>query len=117
MKLRAVFLASSDLTHYGANYGLVPAGTGPAGLQWAADNDRRLLDLIAGMEVERIVPEVRKHLNACGAGAIAAMLAACREMGAAEARLVWHTNSYETLAGVAPQSPDNAVGYAAVVVG
>jgi hypothetical protein len=45
------------------------------------------------------------------------MLAACRERGIVEARVLRHTNSHETLATVAPQRPDNAVGYAAVVVG
>jgi hypothetical protein len=28
-----------------------------------------------------------------------------------------HASSYETLAGVAPQRPDSAVGYASVVIG
>jgi AmmeMemoRadiSam system protein B len=63
------------------------------------------------------VQEVKEHSNACGGGAIAAMLGACRELGATHATVLRHTNSYETLADVAPQRPDNSVGYAAVVVG
>jgi MEMO1 family protein len=113
----AVYLASSDLTHYGPNYGFAPAGVGVAGLAWALDNDRKLLDAVTAMAAERIVPEVRARLNACGGGAIAAMLAACRERGIVEGRVLRHTNSHQTLATVAPQRPDNAVGYAAVVVG
>ena len=115
--LNAVFLASSDLTHYGPSYGFAPAGVGPQGLAWAKDNDRRLLDLVTAMQIERVVPEVRENLNACGGGAIAAMLAACREAGASEARLLRHQNSFETLAEVHPQPPVDAVGYAGVVVG
>jgi MEMO1 family protein len=116
--LRPVFLASSDLTHYGVNYGFAPAGLGPQGLAWAKDNDRRLLDLVTAYQVEQVVPEVRQQYNACGGGAIAAMMSACREYaGAAAAGVITHANSYETLASVAPQSPHNAVGYAAVVVG
>lgn len=115
--LSAVFLASSDLTHYGPNYHFVPAGVGPHALAWAKENDRRVLRLVEEMRTDEVVPEVRSRLNACGAGAIAAMLAACRELGAARGRVIRHTNSYETLAEVAPQRPDNAVGYAAVVVG
>jgi len=114
--LDAVYLASSDLTHYGPAYGFTPAGVGPEALAWALDNDRKLLDVVTGMSAERVVPEVRAHLNACGGGAIAAMLAACRERGIVEARVLRHANSYQTLAAVAPQRPDNAVGYAAVVV-
>ena len=44
------------------------------------------------------------------------MLAACREYGAGSATVLRHANSFETLGEVAPQRPDNAVGYAAVVV-
>jgi AmmeMemoRadiSam system protein B len=115
---RAVYLASSDLTHYGPAYRFAPAGVGLQGLAWARDNDRRLLDRVMTLAAEDVVPEARTHANACGPGAIAAMLAACREAGAAsEARLLRHANSYETLAAVAPQPPTDAVGYAAVVVG
>jgi AmmeMemoRadiSam system protein B len=113
----AVFLASSDLTHYGPAYGFVPAGVGPQGLAWAKDNDRRLLDVVAAMDIERVVPEVRARANACGGGAIAAMLSAVRELGATRADVLRHNNSYETLAAVRPQRPADAVGYAAVVVG
>ena len=114
--LRPVFLASSDLTHYGPAYRFVPAGIGIEALNWAKDNDRRLLRLVEDFDVDQIVPEARQHLNACGAGAIAAMMAACKEAGAASARVLRHANSYETLAEVAPQPPVDAVGYAAVVV-
>ena len=117
LESRAVFLASSDLTHYGPSYGFAPAGVGPHGLAWAKDNDRRLLDLVARFEVGRVVPEVRCRANACGGGAVAAMLSACRELGATAATVLRHVNSYETLATVAPQRPVDAVGYAAVVVG
>jgi AmmeMemoRadiSam system protein B len=114
---RAVYLASSDLTHYGPAYGFTPAGIGPDGLEWAKANDRRLLAQVTDLSADRIVPEAREHLNACGAGAIAAMLSACRVLGATSARVLRHASSYETLAAVAPQPPVDAVGYASVVVG
>lgn len=115
--LSAVFLASSDLTHYGPAYRFVPAGVGMNGLAWAKDNDRRLLELVMDLAVDRIVPDVRARTNACGGGAIAAMLAACRERGAARGQVLRHASSFETLADVAPQPPDNAVGYASVLIG
>jgi hypothetical protein len=113
---RAVFLASSDLTHYGPNYRFAPAGVGLQGIAWAKENDLRVLRLVTDMAGDRIVPEVRQHSNACGGGAIAAMLAACQEAGATRATLLRHANSYETLAGKTPDDPSNAVGYASVVV-
>jgi AmmeMemoRadiSam system protein B len=115
--LRAVYLASSDLTHYGPSYRFTPAGVGPEALEWAKANDRRVLERVTDLAAECVVPEVRLHANACGAGAIAAMLSACRALGASSARVLRHANSYETLAEVAPQPPTNAVGYASVVVG
>src|SRR6185312_913929 len=84
--LSAVFLASSDLTHYAPAYRFAPVGVGLAALNWAKENDRRLLQRVERFEIEQVVPEARQHLNACGAGAIAAMLAACKEAGARSAR-------------------------------
>ncbi len=115
--LRAVYLASSDLTHYGPNYRFTPAGVGPAAMRWAKENDQRLLQLVTDMQAEHIVPQVRARLNACGAGAIAAMLAACREHGATHGRLLRHANSYETLSAIRPRPATDAVGYAAMVIG
>ncbi len=115
--LTAVYLASSDLTHYGTAYGFTPAGVGPTALEWAKANDQRLLELVIDLAAESVVPESLSRLNACGGGAIAAMLAACREAGATGGDVLRHTNSYETLADVAPQDGTNAVGYAAVVIG
>ncbi len=113
---RAVFLASSDLTHYGPAYRFTPAGLGREALQWARANDRRLLEKVTDLAAEQIVPEVKAHLNACGGGAIAAMLSACREMGATRANVLRHANSSEILAGLLPRASVDAVGYAAVVV-
>jgi AmmeMemoRadiSam system protein B len=115
--LAAVYLASSDLTHYGPSYRFTPAGIGKDALDWAKANDRRLLERVTDLAADQIVPEAKAHANACGAGAVAAMLAACRDLGASAATVLRHANSYETLAGVAPQQPIDAVGYAAVVVG
>lgn len=115
--LKAVYLASSDLTHYGPAYHFTPFGVGPDGLKWAKENDRRLLEVVERFGADEIVTEVRNRMNACGGGAIAAMLAACRANGATQAKVLRHANSYEVLCATHPQRPDNAVGYAAVVVG
>ncbi len=116
MGLAAIFLASSDLTHYGPSYGFAPAGVGPVGLDWARNNDRELLSVVTDMTPERIVPHVASTLSACGAGAIAAMMGAAQASGAQRAKVLRHASSFETLAEIAPQSPTNAVGYAAVVL-
>ncbi len=114
----AVFLASTDLTHYGPGYGFMPKGVGPDGLTWAKDvNDRRMIDLILAMRENDAVPEAGSNLNACGSGAIAATLAACKAMGARRATLLEHTTSHEVLTrlGHADAARD-AVGYAGIIV-
>jgi len=115
--LNAVYLASSDLTHYGPAYRFTPAGVGPSAFEWAKANDRRVLDLMARGAVEAIVPEVRSRRNACGGGAIAAMLSACREFGAGKGELLRHANSVETLGSLLEGPTHDAVGYASMVVG
>jgi AmmeMemoRadiSam system protein B len=112
-----LLVASSDLTHYGKNYGLTPRGVGKGAMDWAMQNDRRLLALIERLADDEVVNEARDHHNACGAGAVAAMLAACRHYGARRAQILNHTSSYETLGRLERQPGDISVGYAAVAVG
>ena len=115
---QALFIASSDLTHYGPSYHLTSAGAGQRGIAWAMDNDRRLLDLIQALQAGQIVPETLRHSNACGGGAIAAMLGASIALGATKSTLLEHTNSYEVLSrALGRQSADNSVGYAAALIG
>ncbi|NBC97305.1 MAG: AmmeMemoRadiSam system protein B, partial [Deinococcus-Thermus bacterium] len=89
-----VVVASSDLTHYGPNYDFVPRGDGEAGCRWAYEvNDRRLLDLVTSMAGRRIVEQTQTHHNACGGGAIAAVVAAAQALGASRGCVVEHTSS------------------------
>jgi AmmeMemoRadiSam system protein B len=110
--LDAVVVGTSDLTHYGDNYGFSPAGYGRPGYEWMLQNDRRVIDLAITLRPEEILPEAVAHRNACGAGAMAGTVAAAKEMGAGIGHLLEHTTSYD----VYPQGEFNmAVGYAAIV--
>jgi AmmeMemoRadiSam system protein B len=112
-KVRVV--GSTDLTHHGGHFAS-PGGQGAAGERWARQNDRRMLDLIEAMDAEAIVAEAEAHENACGAGAIAATLAACKALGAKRGILLHYTNSYEVVHAQYPDDPDDTtVGYASVV--
>jgi hypothetical protein len=106
-------VASTDLTHYGPRYGFVPHGIGPAGFRWAKEeNDRRMIDLMLQLNADPVVAEAGDHRNACGAGAVAATLAALPSLGASDAMLLRHTTSAETVPG---SSATDAVGYAAII--
>jgi AmmeMemoRadiSam system protein B len=112
----AVFLASTDLTHYGPSYDFAPRGVGPDGLRWAKEvNDRRMIDLMLAMHEKAAVKEAMTNRNACGAGAIAATIAACKAFGAGRATLLEHTTSYEVLRERFNEPMRDAVGYAAIV--
>ena len=107
-----IFLASSDLTHYGPMFGLAPAGTGPEARAWMENNDRRLIDTLCRGSGEDVLDEARTHLNACGAGALAALKGAMTALGASEGRLIQYATSFD----VEPEPVfRQAVGYAGVV--
>ncbi len=112
---RAVVVGTSDLTHYGAMYyGFAPAGSGERALAWARANDERVIRLMLEMRAEEVVPETETHYNACGGGAIAAVIAAARALGARKGVLLEYTNSHLVM----PRGPaTDFVGYAAVVFG
>lgn len=112
---RTVVVGSTDLTHHGGHFGC-PGGRGAVGEQWARQNDRRMLDLVEAMADERIIDEAAAHMNACGAGAIAATVAACKHLGASRGLCLEYTNSYEVIHATHPNYPDDTtVGYASVV--
>ena len=84
-----------------------PGGHGEVGEQGTRQNDRRILDLIESAAAEMILPEVREHANACGAGAIVATNAACKAMGATRGICLEYTNSYEIVHKLYPADPDD----------
>jgi AmmeMemoRadiSam system protein B len=108
-------VGSTDLTHHAGHFP-APGGHGKEGVDWTVRNDRRMLDLIEAMHGEEVVAEAYQHGNACGAGAIAAAIAACRAMGATAGRCLEYTNSYDVIHAIYPGDPDDTtVGYASVV--
>jgi MEMO1 family protein len=108
-------VGSTDLTHHGGHFGN-PGGRGEQGVAWTVANDRRMLDLIEAMDAEAVIDEAQMRGNACGAGAIAAAIAACRELGATRGVVLEYTNSYEVLHEMtASVADDTTVGYASVV--
>jgi AmmeMemoRadiSam system protein B len=113
-----IYIGSTDLTHYGPSYGFLPKGAGPEGLAWAKDvNDRRVIELMQRLRAEEVVRETAEHHNACGGGAIAATLAACRSAGAQKGVLLSHVNSQEVARSLWQDAGQDAVGYVGMVFG
>lgn len=103
-------IGSTDLTHYGPNYGNTSMGTGKRAVRWVKEeNDKRMVDLILSMEPEEIIRESMQNYNACCAGAVAAAIASVKKMGAFQGKKLVYTTSYDVIPG------DSFVGYAGIV--
>ena len=109
---RVMIVASTDLTHYGMDYGTPDHGPLSKALDWIHSNDRRVISLVESLKAEEIVAEAQEHFNACGPGALAAATAAARALGATAGRVLEYTTSAEVLNEV---DSDRAVGYVGLV--
>jgi MEMO1 family protein len=110
---RAAYVGSTDLTHYGPNFGFEPQGRGEPGLAWAKDvNDRRFIGHIQRMDAGAVLADAEHNRSACGSGAVAAAIGAMLALGLREYVELEHVSSAEIAAGWDPE-PENGVGYEA----
>ncbi len=110
--LDLVVLGSTDLTHYGENFGFTPAGIGAGAREWVEkENDAMAMDAILAMDGDRILSQGRRQRNMCCAGAVAATVAAARELKALRGTVLEYTTSYDKSPGT------SFVGYTGVLFG
>jgi MEMO1 family protein len=104
-------IGSTDLTHYGRNYGLRSHGTASEALQWVRErNDRRIIEAMLTLDSTQVIDEALNHQNACCAGAAATALTAAAALGAKKPVAVRYTTSYEKSPG------DSFVGYVGILM-
>lgn len=110
MELSVKTIGSTDLTHYGPNYGFTPAGTGPNGVAWVKqNNDKKMVDHLLTMNEKDILNESLTSFNACCGGAAVAAVSSARALGAHQGELLAYTTSYDK------RPDDSLVGYVGVV--
>jgi AmmeMemoRadiSam system protein B len=108
--LQVKVIGSTDLTHYGYNYGLTTKGAGRQALDWVRnDNDRRVIDAMLALDPENVITEALAHQNACCAGAAATAIETARHLGAQSADKIAYATSYDKSPG------DSFVGYVGIV--
>ncbi|MBW2367312.1 MAG: AmmeMemoRadiSam system protein B [Deltaproteobacteria bacterium] len=108
--LQVRVIGSTDLTHYGRNYGFMPKGTGSSAVDWVRDkNDRQVIDAILAMDPEKVLTNAAANNNACCAGAAASAIAVAQSLGAETSRTVAYATSYDKSPG------DSLVGYVGIV--
>ena len=109
---RAVFIGSTDLTHYGPNYGYAPHGSGQEAVAWVRDeHDRGFIAEVLKQDATGILAHAEAYRSACCPGAVVATLAALAAYGhGCKPRLVDQSQSCD----FHPSS--SFVGYASIVL-
>lgn len=99
VKKKVVIIASSDFTHYRPD-------------KVAQENDAYYIQSILALDISGFYRRLyERDASVCGYGAIAAMLAATKEMGAKKATLLKYSTSGDTTGDLAA-----VVGYAGIIV-
>jgi AmmeMemoRadiSam system protein B len=114
---KIVVLGSTDLTHYGRNYGFSPRGRGAEALAWVREvNDRRFIEAVLSGDPAAVLDRAERESSACSAGAVLGVLGFVqgRVSGASAARVRPELLAYGASADVEDTVPDSFVGYAAI---
>lgn len=105
-----IAVGSTDLTHYGPNYGFVKKGTGASAVEWVKkENDRGFIDHVLKMDAAGLLNHAERNYSACSAGAAASAIATCKGLGSEKGTLIDYYTSYDIM------PDDSFVGYAGIV--
>jgi AmmeMemoRadiSam system protein B len=105
-----VAIGSTDLTHYGPNYGFLAKGVGPSAVEWVKkENDKGFIDRALKMDIEGLLQHAKANDSACSAGAAASAVATCKALGAKQGFLLDYYSSYDVMPN------DSFVGYAGIL--
>jgi len=97
-KKNSIIIGSSDFTHYEEN-------------EFAHKQDEALIEPILNLDVERFYDILnKKKVSACGYGAIASTMIACKKLGATEGKLLKYATS-----GDISGDKSSVVGYASII--
>ena len=108
-------LGSTDLTHYGINYGFSPKGTGAAALKWVRDvNDANFIKAVEEGKPDLVLRRAENDYSACSAGAVLGAMGFAEAQGLGRAKLLEYGTSADAQNG---DVPDSFVGYAAFSFG
>jgi AmmeMemoRadiSam system protein B len=118
---QTVVLGSTDLTHYGDNYGFSPRGRGKKALDWVREvNDAAFIQAVLEGDAAKVLRRAEEDRSACSAGAVLGAMGFARSAGAGKARLLAYGTSADAAAsedaaaGDEDAVPDSFVGYGAL---
>ncbi len=104
----SLYIASSDFTHYGSNYGFTRDVKNP--LKFVEKTDKSLIELVESMEAEKFYEE-SQDTTVCGAGGICLMMLVLKELGVEKGRLLKYDTSFSKT-----KDKGSIVGYAGMVL-
>ena len=114
---KIVVLSSTDLTHYGRNYGFSPKGSGKAALEWVKkSNDAAFINAVLAGDASFALKRAEDDSSACSAGAVLGALGFAFLKGK-KAKLLEYSTSADVLESEDDAVPDSFVGYAAISFG
>ncbi len=109
---KIIVLGSTDLTHYGPNYGFYPKGTGVEAENWVReDNDRRIIEALLNMDEKEALARGVEDRAACSVGAAITALIFAHSKGAEKGKLLAYKTSLDI------HQADSFVGYAGIIYG
>ena len=111
LKISLLTFGSTDLTHYGPNYGWAPKGSGKEAVKWVKEvNDKKFIDAALKLDGAAMLKTALDDQSACSAGGAVAAVSAALKLGAGKAALIDYYTSYDVMPG------DSFVGYAGIVL-
>ena len=114
LKRKINVLASTDLTHYGTNYGFSPMGSGFEALSWVREvNDAKFIKAVKEGNADEVLKRAEHDFSACSVGAVLGAIGFAEASGLGGAQLLEYTTSFDAEAD-AGSPPDFFVGYAAI---
>jgi len=111
LQVSILTFGSTDLTHYGPNYGWASKGYGAEAVKWVKEvNDKKFIDAALKLDGAGMLKTAAQDQSACSAGGAVAAVAAAKADGARKAKLVDYYTSYDIMPG------DSFVGYAGIIL-
>jgi AmmeMemoRadiSam system protein B len=116
---KIVVLSSTDLTHYGRNYGFSPKGMGKSALEWVKkSNDAAFINAVLSGDATFALKRAEDDSSACSAGAVLGALGFAHLKGKKAKLLKYSTSADSSEDAISDDDvPDSFVGYVAISFG
>jgi AmmeMemoRadiSam system protein B len=110
LKRNIAVIGSTDLTHYGSNYGFVPQPQGRTAVRWVREvNDKRIIESLLTLNHTEAIKRALAEKSACSAGGAVAAAAFAGKNGVKRGILLDYSTSYDVLPG------ESFVGYGGII--